>query len=62
MSKMQAWKVMRDVTYLKNGMPQFHSQHLTTVYFDLDMDRNTVRDSLINHDGFMPDIYIFQDK
>lgn len=33
-------------------------QHIETVFFDPDMDHEDVKRSLVDHDGFSPDIVV----
>lgn len=40
--------------YIING------KYLDTVFFDPDMDAETVKRSLIEHDGYRPDIRVYR--
>lgn len=41
----------------KGNQARFRNK-IDTVYFDNDMEAIQVRNSLVNHDGYAPDIYV----
>ncbi len=54
--KQKAWNV-----YAPQNEPPYHgtTYHLIdTVFYDADLDAKYVQDSLINHDGYHPGIFV----
>jgi hypothetical protein len=50
--KMTGWNV-----FLWNNETR-QNENLDTVFFESDMDKFDVKNSLVNHDGFSPDITV----
>ena len=51
--KANAWDIYRSEDSYKDGKKPFD-----TVFYNVDCDHDYVRDGLINHDGYSPNIFV----